>query len=150
VTLPEQLDTVDSIGRLTVYGPTEQPLELAAMFAMVLPFAILGSIDAPTKRRRVLYVIAIGILLAGGVATARKTSIVLPAAVMILLVAPRPRAVLPTVARLCVVLFAIVHFTSPGALGSVISQLEPGHVDSALTTTDRTARYDAVTPDLLS
>ena len=149
VTAPAQLDTIDSIGRLTVYGPTLQPLELAAMLAMVLPFAILGSIDAPTQRRRILYVIAVGLLLAGGVATARKTSLVVPAAVILLLIAYRPRAVLRTVGRLGVVLIVIVHFAAPAALGSVISQLEPGHVNSALTTTDRTARYDAVTPDVL-
>jgi hypothetical protein len=149
VTPPKELDTIDSIGRLTVYGPTLQPLELAAMLAMVLPFAILGAIDASTRRRRTLYVIAVGLLLAGGVATARKTSLVVPAAVILLLIAYRPRDVLRTVGRLCLVLIAIVHFTSPGALGSVINQLEPGHVNSALTTTDRTARYDAVTPDLL-
>jgi polysaccharide biosynthesis protein PslJ len=149
VTPPKELDTIDSIGRLTVYGPTLQPLELAAMLAMVLPFAIIGAIDAPTRRRRTLYVIAVGLLLAGGVATARKTSLVVPAASILLLLAYRPREVLKTVGRLCLVLIAIVHFTSPGALGSVIDQLEPGHVNSALTTTDRTARYDAVTPDLL-
>jgi O-antigen ligase len=149
VTTPIELDTVDSIGRLTVYGPTLQPLELAAMLAMVLPFAILGAIDAPTRRRRALYVIAVGLLLAGGVATARKTSLVVPAVVIVLLMAYRPRDVLRTVGRLCLVLIAIVHFTSPGALGSVIEQLEPGHVNGALTTTDRTARYDAVTPDVL-
>ncbi len=149
VTKPEELDTIDSIGRLTIYGPTLQPLELAAMFSMVLPFAILGAIDAATKRRRMLYTIAVGILIAGGVATARKSSLVVPAAVILLLACYRPRDVLRTVGRLAVVLFVIVHFLSPGALGSVVSQLEPGHVNTALTTTDRTARYDAVTPDLL-
>jgi hypothetical protein len=150
VSVPSEMDTIDSIGRLTVYGPTLQPLELAAMLAMVLPFAILGSIDAPTKRRRWMYTIAVGILLAGGVATARKTSLVVPGVVILVLAAYRPREVLGTMARLCVVLFVIVHLASPGALGSVISELEPGHINSALTTTDRTARYDAVTPDLLS
>ncbi|HTZ85134.1 MAG TPA: O-antigen ligase family protein [Solirubrobacteraceae bacterium] len=149
VTKPNGFDTIDSIGRLTIYGPTLQPLELAAMLAMVLPFAILGAIDAKTRRQRILYIVAVGLLLAGGVATARKTSLVVPAVVIVLLACYRPRDVFRTVGRLCIVLFAIVHFTSPGALGSVINQLEPGHVNSALTTTDRTARYDAVTPDLL-
>ena len=150
VTIPSEMDTIDSIGRLTVYGPTLQPLELAAMLAMVLPFAILGSIDAPTRRRRWMYTLAVGILIAGGVATARKTSLVVPGVVILVLAAYRPREVLGTMAKLCVVLFVIVHLASPGALGSVISELEPGHINSALTTTDRTARYDAVTPDLLS
>ena len=149
VTKPEGFDTVDSIGRLTVYGPTLQPLELAAMFSMVLPFAILGSMDAATPRRRLLYLIAVGILVAGGVATARKTSFVVPGAVILLLLAFRPRDMLRALAKLGLVLLVVAHFASPGAIGSIASQLEPGHVNSALTTTDRTARYDAVTPDLL-
>ncbi len=149
VTKPTGFDSIDSIGRLEVYGPTLQPLELAAMLAMMLPFAILGAIDAPTRRRRVLYTIAVALLLAGGVATARKTSLVVPLAVVVILAAHRPRAVLGPALKMGVVLLVLVHFASPAALGSVISQLEPGHVNTALTTTDRTARYDAVAPDIL-
>ncbi len=150
VTVPPELDMPDSIGRLTVYGPTSQPLELAALLAMVLPFAIMGSVDALTRRRRVLYTIAIGLLLAGGVATSRKTSIVAPVGAIALLVAYRPRTVGRSLLGLALVLGVVVHFTSPGALGSVITQLEPGHVNDVLSTTDRTARYDAVRPDLLA
>ena len=62
-----------------------------------------------------------------------------------------PARGVPLAARaLAVVLGVLVHFTSPGALGSVLTQLEPGHFNNALTTTDRTARYDAVRPDVLS
>jgi hypothetical protein len=150
VTVPPELDMPDSIGRLTVYGPTSQPLELAALLAMVLPFAVMGSIDALTRRRRVLYTIAIGLLLAGGLATSRKTSIVAPVGAMALLVAYRPRTVGRSLLGLALVLGVLVHFTSPGALGSVLTQLEPGHVNDVLSTTDRTARYDAVRPDLLT
>ncbi len=150
VTAPNLLDQVDSIGRLTVYGPTLQPLELAAMLAMVLPFAILGAIDAATRRRRLLYSIAVGLLIAGGVATARKTSLVVPAAVILILLVYRPRQVLRLMLKLGLLLGVLVHFVAPAAIGGVISQLEPGHFNSALTTTDRTARYDAVAPDVLS
>jgi O-Antigen ligase len=150
VTLPSEFDAPDSLGRLTVFGPTSHPLELAALLAMVLPFAIVGLIDAATRRQRMLYTLAIGLLLAGGVATSRKTSIVAPAAAILLLFAYRPRAVFRSLATLAVVLGVLVHVTSPGALGSVITQLEPGHFDSALTTTDRTERYDAVRPDIIS
>jgi O-Antigen ligase len=150
VTAPNLLDQVDSIGRLTVYGPTLQPLELAAMLAMVLPFAILGAIDAATRRRRLLYTIAVGLLIAGGVATARKTSLVVPAAVILILLAYRPRQVGRLMLKLGLLLGLLVHFVAPAAIGGVISQLEPGHFNSALTTTDRTARYDAVTPDVLN
>jgi hypothetical protein len=150
VTAPNLLDQIDSIGRLTVYGPTLQPLELAAMLAMVLPFAILGAIDAATRRRRLLYTIAVGLLIAGGVATARKTSLVVPAAVILILLAYRPRQVGRLMLKLGLLLGLLVHFIAPAAIGGVISQLEPGHFNSALTTTDRTARYDAVTPDVLN
>jgi O-antigen ligase len=116
---------------------------------MVLPFAVMGAIDAPTRRRRMLNAIAIGLLLAGGVATSRKTSLVAPVGAILLLMAYRPRAVLRSLGGLALVLGVLVHFTSPGALGSVVEQLEPGHVNGVLTTTDRTARYDAVQPDVL-
>jgi O-antigen ligase/polysaccharide polymerase Wzy-like membrane protein len=150
ISIPAELDAPDSIGRLTVYGPTAQPLELAALLAMVLPFALMGSIDASTRRRRLLYTVAIGLLLAGGLATSRKTSIVAPAAAIVLLAAYRPRVVIRSLLGLALVLGVLVHVTSPGALGSVLTQLEPGHFNSVLTTTDRTARYDAVRPDVLS
>jgi O-antigen ligase len=150
LTLPAELDMPDSIGRLTVYGPTSQPLELAALLAMVLPFAVIGSIDAATRRRRLLYTIAIGLLLAGGLATSRKTSIVAPVGAILLLVAYRPRVVVRSLLGLALVLGVLVHITSPGALGSVLTQLEPGHVNNVLSTTDRTARYDAVRPDILT
>jgi hypothetical protein len=149
VSPPPDLDAPDSIGRLTVYGPTSQPLELAALLAMVLPFAVMGVIDSPTRARRLLYSLAVGMLLAGGVATSRKTSLVAPAGAVLLLLAYRPRAVARSLLGLALVLGVLVHFSSPGALGSVLSQLEPGHFGGVLTTTDRTARYDAVRPDIL-
>jgi hypothetical protein len=149
ITRPSDLDRPDSIGRLTVYGPTNQPLELAALLAMVLPFAVMGAIDATTRGRRWLYALAIALLLAGGMATYRKTSLVAPVGALALLATYRPRELARSLLGLGLVLGVLVHFTSPGALGSVLSQLEPGHVNGVLTTTDRTARYDAVMPDVL-
>jgi hypothetical protein len=150
VTIPSELDTSDSIGRLNVLGPTDQPLELAALLAMVLPFALMGSIEAATRRRRLLYIAAVGLLLAAGVATSRKTSLVAPAAAILLLAVYRPRTVVRSLLGLALVLGVLVHATSPGALGSVFEQLEPGHVNTVATTTDRVARYDAVMPDIMS
>ena len=62
----------------------------------------------------------------------------------------RPRTIARSMLGLALVLGMIVHITSPGALGSVLSQLEPGHFNSVHTTTDRTARYSAVQPDLIN
>ncbi|HUN79477.1 MAG TPA: hypothetical protein VMU32_11185 [Solirubrobacteraceae bacterium] len=150
IEIPSELDTPDSIGRLNVLGPTDQPLELAALLAMVLPFALMGTIEAGTKRRKILYAIAVGLLLAAGVATSRKTSLVAPAAAIVLLAVYRPRTIIRSLLGLGLVLGVLVHATSPGALGSVLEQLEPGHVNTVATTTDRVARYDAVRPDILS
>jgi hypothetical protein len=150
VTIPSELDTADSIGRLNVLGPTDQPLELAALLAMVLPFALMGSIEAATRRRRLFYIAAVGLLLAAGVATSRKTSLVAPAAAILLLAVYRPRTVIRSLLGLALVLGVLVHATSPGALGSVFEQLEPGHINTVSTTTDRVARYDAVMPDIMS
>lgn len=150
IEIPSELDTADSIGRLNVLGPTDQPLELAALLAMVLPFALMGTIEAATKRRKILYAVAVGLLLAAGVATSRKTSLVAPAAAIILLAVYRPRTIIRSLLGLGLVLGVLVHVTSPGALGSVFEQLEPGHINTVSTTTDRVARYDAVRPDILS
>jgi hypothetical protein len=147
---PSTLDTVDPIGRLTVFGPTSQPLELAAMLAMVIPFALMGAIDSPKRGLRLLYLIALALLIAGGLATSRKTSLVAPAGAMLLLVAYRPRDVLRALVGLGLVLGVLIHFTAPGAIGNVLTQFEPGKFGSALTTSDRTARYDAVRPDVVS
>lgn len=147
---PSTLDVHDSIGRLTVLGPTSEPLELAAMLAMVIPFALMGSIDSATRGRRLLYLIALALLIAGGLATSRKTSLIAPAGAMLLLAAYRPRAVIRALLGMGLVLGVLVHFTSPGAIGNVLTQFEPGKLGSALTTTDRAARYDAVRPDVVS
>jgi hypothetical protein len=150
VKLPAEIDQLDDIGRLTVDGPTSEPLELAALLAMVFPFAVVGAVDAATRRRRWLYIIASTILLAGAIATARKTSIVAPAVGFLVLIAYRPRTMLRALRIAIVPLFIAVHLIAPGQIGSVVSELLPGHVNTVSTTTVRVARYDAVRPDIMS
>ncbi len=91
VTKPTGFDSPTRSAAWRCTGRRCQPLELAAMLAMMLPFAIIGAIDAPTRRRRVLYTIAVALLLAGGVATARKTSLVAPLAVVAIVSPPTAR-----------------------------------------------------------
>jgi len=76
--------------------------------------------------------------------------LIAPAGALLLLVAYRPRDVGRALVRLVLVLGLFVHIAAPGALGHLFSQLEPGKFGSALTTTDRTARYDAVRPDIVN
>jgi hypothetical protein len=74
----------DNPGRPTIAGPTQHGIAVAAMFAMALPFAVVGMIRT-TKGRRRLYAVAVGLLLAGAVSTGRKTGLVVPAAALVIL-----------------------------------------------------------------
>jgi hypothetical protein len=147
---PPELDKIDAIGRLAVDGPTAEPLELAALLAIVLPFAIAESIRPQPQRRRMIYVLATAILLAGAFSTGRKTGVVAPALGLLVLIAYRPRAMLKAVVVASLPLLAVVHLMVPGQIGSTFLQLLPGHATTVLTTKDRVARYDAVRPDLMS
>ena len=149
VEFPGDMFSRDSLGRLTVYGPTSQPLELATILGMMVPFAFVGALESK-GRKRLLYALAIGVLLAGAMATVRKTSVMAPAAGILVLIAYRPRAVVRRLVPLGLMLGFIIHFTSPGAIGSIFDQLNPTNFNSALTTKDRTSDYDAITPDITS
>jgi hypothetical protein len=147
---PPELDKIDAIGRISVDGPTAEPLELAALLAIVLPFAIVGAIDARVRKRRLVYSLAAAILLAGAFATGRKTGVVAPALGLLVLVAYRPRVMLKSLAVAGLPLLATVHLMVPGQIGSTFLQLLPGHATTVLSTKDRLARYDAVRPDVMS
>jgi hypothetical protein len=149
VEFPGDMFSRDSLGRLTVYGPTSQPLELATILGMMVPWAFVGALESK-GRKRLLYALAIGLLLAGAMSTVRKTSVMAPAAGILVLIAYRPRAVIRRLVPLGLMLGFIIHFTSPGAIGSIFDQLNPTNFNSALTTKDRTSDYDAITPDVSS
>ena len=148
--LPLELDKVDGIGRMSVDGPTAEPLELAALLAIILPLAIMEVTQSRTWARRLLYFVAVAILLGGSFATGRKTGVLAPVCGLMVLVAYRPRMMLKSLAVAAVPLFVTVHLMAPGQIGSTLVQLLPGHADAALTTKDRVARYDAVRPDVMS
>lgn len=147
---PANLDKVDTIGRIAIDGPTAQPLELAALLAIVLPFAIVGGLEARAWRQRLLYALATTVLLAGAFATGRKTGVVAPAIGLLVIIAYRPRAMLKSIAVAGLPLLATVHLMAPGQIGSTFLELLPGHVNNSLTTRDRVVRYDAVRPDVMT
>jgi hypothetical protein len=136
---------VDELGRQLTIGPSEAPLELATMVALALPLAFVGLMRSARRRDKVLYALASALLLAAGLATYRKSSLVLPAVVVVLLVAFRPRQsvrLLP----LAAVLFVLVHALAPGVIGSVVAELSPGKVTAVGTTAHRTSGYEAIRP----
>ena len=108
---PEGIGAVDSIGRKEVLGPGLLPLAVAVMLTMALPFAVMGMADA-RGRRRLLYAIATGLLLAAALATSKKTSLVGPAVRLLVLVAYRPRAML-RLAPFGIAFVAMVHLAAP-------------------------------------
>jgi hypothetical protein len=137
--------TIDEIGRRITLGPAEASLELAAMVALALPIALVGVMQARRRRDRILYGLASCVLLAGGLATFRKSSLVLPATVVITLACFRPRQVF-RLAPIAAVLFVVVHLLAPGAIGGVVGQLTGSQVTAVGTTTHRTGAYEAVRP----
>jgi len=146
---PEGLGEIDSIGRKLMYGPAVQPLAVAVMLSMTLPFAFAWLLKAKEQRERLLYGGLVLLLIGGAVATQKKTSLVGPLACVLVLTAYRPRA-MARLAPLAVVLVVVVHLIAPGALGAVVDQVAPGSVDKVDTTQDRVSDYDAIKPDLVA
>lgn len=144
---PPELGSVDSIGRKLMYGPTAQPLAVAVMLSLTLPFAFAWLLKAEDRRQRLIYAGIVLLLIGGAVATQKKTSMVGPLVCVVVLVAYRPRA-MARLAPLAIVLVGVVHVIAPGALGAVIDQLAPGTVTKVNTTKDRVSDYSAIKPDI--
>jgi hypothetical protein len=146
---PEGLGEIDSIGRKLMYGPAVQPLAVAVMISMTLPFAFAWLLKAKEWRGRLLYGGLILLLIGGAVATQKKTSMIGPLVCIAVLAAYRPRA-MARMAPLAVVLVVVVHLVAPGALGAVVDQFAPGSVNRVDTTQDRVSDYDAIEPDVVA
>lgn len=146
---PEGLGGIDSIGRKLMYGPAVQPLAVAVMLSMTLPFAIAWLMKAKERRDRMLYAGMVLLLIAGAVATQKKTSMVGPLVAVLVLTLYRPRA-MARLAPLAIVLVGVVHFIAPGALGAVVDQFAPSAVTQVDTTQDRVSDYEAIKPDLVA
>jgi hypothetical protein len=144
---PEPED--EEFARRSITGPTTHGLAVTAMLAMAVGFAIALLLETKERRRRVAYGIATGVILAGAVSTQRKTAAVAPVAALIVLFLYRPRPML-RLAPLGIGLVLFIQFLSPGSLASIRGQLEPDRLETQGTTQDRSADYDAVSPDVLS
>ncbi len=130
--------------RPSIVGPTHHGLAIATILVMVMPLAIVGLASGRTRFSKLLYALALGLLLAGTVATLRKTALVLPAVVVVVLTVYRPRQ-MARLAPLGIALIVAMQAISPGALAGIRYQLEGG---SRLSTEGRTSDYAAVVPDI--
>jgi O-antigen ligase len=133
-------------GRKTVVGPTEHGLALASMLTIALPFAILQLLAVKDRARRLLYIVAIGLILGASLATARKTAIIAPVAAVGVLVAYN-RRLLKWVPVALVLVVPVIHVVAPGALGTFGILASSGSSNS---TVGREDDYSAVTPDVLT
>jgi hypothetical protein len=137
---------VDDLGRRVVRGSAAVPLEAVAMLAMALPIALVRLTTEEGWRNRLLYALAIGLLLAAAFATNRKSALLGPIAVVLTVAYFRRRELLK-LAPLALVLLVVIHLLAPGTLGKTTRQFDPSQL-GVTTVSDRTADYDAIRPDI--
>jgi hypothetical protein len=145
-TAPTEVDPEFSQGRPLVTGPTKHPLSVSSILGMALPFAVVLAAVAPDLRRRLLWAIAAGVIVAGALITQRKSGAVIPAFALLALFVLRPRLLL-RLAPYGIAALALAVAVAPGAFSSF---QELGRVDSRASIEGRTSDYPAVVPDLLT
>jgi hypothetical protein len=140
-------DAVDSVGRRVVRGPAEVPLEAVAMLTMALPIALVRILGARRWRQRILYGLAVCVLVAATFATYRKSALIAPVAVVLTLAYFRRRELLK-LAPLGLILLVLVTAVSPGAIRATVNQFTRSDATEVSTVSDRTSDYDAIRPDV--
>jgi hypothetical protein len=150
VEAPLDVATTDGIGRITVFGSTAHPLEVATMLGMMVPFALVGILDSRERREKILYGVALAVLLAGSLATQRKTSVIAPMAGVLVIMAYRPRGLVKQLVPLAIALVFVIQAAAPGVMWSLYSQLNPSRITSVESSKDRASDYDGVWPDISS
>jgi hypothetical protein len=133
--------------RIDSVGPSNHGLAIVTMLAFALPYALLELWRARRRSRRIVFGLAVFLIVAGGIATQRKTAIVAPAAAVLLIVAYRPR-LLRWVVPGAVLMLPVVHVAAPAALGSIGSSLQ--NLLGSGSSQSRTSDYGSVLPDLLT
>jgi len=134
-------------GRRSITGPTGHGLAASAVLAMALPYAVMLLIAAKKRSRRILYGLAIGLIMAAAMSTLRKTAVFAPATALLVLSAYRPKAMVRLI-PLGIVCVLVIQGLAPGALASISDQIRPSKLSSAGTVKDRVADFDAVAPDV--
>ena len=141
------VSAADSLGRLSIAGPTDYGVEVVVMMSMVLPIAIFGILDTKARLRHVAYSLALVVVVSAMFATQRKSALVIPAATILTLAYFRRRELI-SLAPLGLVVAVIVALVSPGVIHGVLAQFTSANSTHVATVSDRTADYDAVRPDL--
>jgi hypothetical protein len=138
---------VDSLGRRWIGGPASYGVEAVGMMAMAMPIAVVGMIASRVPLRRLLYGLAIVVLLAAMFSTQRKSALIAPVAVIGTMAYFRRRELL-SLAPFGLVIVVMVAALSPSAVSNVVKQFTRSDAGKVATVSDRTADYDAIRPDL--
>lgn len=136
-----------SDGRVVVVGPTLHGLAATTMLMVVSPFALVRMFDSRSTRQRTMYAGIFTLMLVAAAATDRKTALLVPIALVLYIGLYRRRQVLRLLPIGLVALVGLIHFASPGSLGTI---LNPSAALGSSSTTHRTSDFEDVTPDVLS
>jgi hypothetical protein len=139
--------TFGSDGRLDIVGPTIHGLAVTAMLTMVMPFALVRMFDATTRRLKIRYALATLLILGGAMSTDKKTAVVVPLVMILYIGWYRRRQILRLVPVGLILLVPLVHFVSPGALGSIFDKNNAVNSDSTL---HRAGDISSLVPDILA
>jgi O-antigen ligase len=142
----DSVPTPSGDSRDETFGPTQHGLAITMMLTFALPFGVMGILAARTRGRKLLYGIAVALIFTAAISTQRKTSVIAPAAALLVLCVYRPGQML-RLAPLALVMLVGIHLMAPAALGGVASQLTGGFFESG-TTIGRTSDYEAIAPDI--
>ncbi len=139
-------------GRVVVVGPTLHGLAATTMLMVTMPFALVHMFDtnrtgSGQRRSWWLNAIALSLMLVAAAATDRKTALLVPIAVVAYLACYRPRQVLRLAPIGLVAMVGLVHFASPGALGTIFT---PSAGLESSSTTHRIGDFTNVEPDVLA
>lgn len=134
-------------GRLDIVGPTIHGLAVTAMLTMVMPFALVRLLEAPTRQGKWRYALATLLILAGAMSTDKKTAVVVPVVMVLYIGCHRPRQVLRLIPVGLIILVPLVHFASPGALGSIFDKNNAVNSNSTL---HRAGDISSLMPDILA
>ena len=135
-------------GAPSIVGPTLHGLAATALLAMAFPFALVQLLQPGPRKRKIVLAIAAALILTGMIATQRKTAVMAPIGVSVVLLAFRPRQMLRLIPFGLAALLA-VQAVAPGALGSIKSRLLHAKAGDG-STLGRTRDYDAVAPELVN
>jgi hypothetical protein len=132
-------------GRPVVVGPTIHGLAATTMLVVAFPLALVRVLDATSRKSWWLNVLALLLLFSGAMATSKRTALVVPVAVLLYVTWHRRRQMLRYLPVALVCMVALVHVSSPGALGKI---LDPS--STTMSTAHREGDFTDLMPDVLT